>query len=81
MRRILEQIHRRLSVVEVFVLVIFLFLWITLFQVIYQKRFDYQKKLKEMTEVIVEGESAPRGRIYDRNYRLLVDNVSVPVIY
>lgn len=41
----------------------------------------YEIKLVELTEVIVEGESSPRGRIYDRNYRLLVDNVSVPIIY
>lgn len=29
----------------------------------------------------IEGESAPRGRIYDRNYKLLVDNVGVKSIY
>lgn len=41
----------------------------------------YIKILDSLTEVIVEGESAPRGRIYDRNYNLLVDNEAVPVIY
>jgi penicillin-binding protein 3 len=30
---------------------------------------------------IVEGESAPRGRIYDRNHNLLVDNVGEKVIF
>lgn len=81
MRKNLEQIHRRISIIEFFVFFLFLLLSVTLFQVIYLKRYDYQKKLAKITEVIVEGESAPRGRIYDRNYHLLVDNVSVPVIY
>ena len=41
----------------------------------------YQKKLSDLTINVVEGESVPRGRIYDRNYNLLVDNVGVKTIY
>lgn len=41
----------------------------------------YQKKLSNLTINVVEGESVPRGRIYDRNYNLLVDNVGVKTIY
>ncbi len=41
----------------------------------------YQEKLANLTDKTVYGESAPRGRIYDRNYNLLVDNVQVPTIY
>lgn len=41
----------------------------------------YTKSLEKLTEVIVYGESSPRGRIYDRNYNVLVDNKAVPVIY
>ena len=33
------------------------------------------------TEKTVESTSAPRGRIYDRNYNLLVDNEGVKTIY
>lgn len=40
----------------------------------------YKTELKKKTSQIVYGESAPRGRIYDRNHKLLVDNKSVPVI-
>ncbi len=41
----------------------------------------YKKKLVESTEKIIEGSSTPRGRIYDRNYNLLVDNKAVKTIY
>ena len=40
----------------------------------------YQTKLKKLTSSIVYGDSAPRGRIYDRNHKLLVDNKAVPII-
>lgn len=41
----------------------------------------YQDKKIEMTQRIVYGETAPRGRIYDRNGILLVDNKPNKVIY
>ena len=41
----------------------------------------YQDELVAATEKIVLGDSTPRGRIYDRNYKLLVDNVAVKTIY
>jgi len=41
----------------------------------------YKKSLKELSYTIVEGQSAPRGRIYDRNYNLLVDNKAVKTIF
>ena len=41
----------------------------------------YKEKLVSSTEKIIEGTSAPRGRIYDRNYKLLVDNQAVKTIY
>ena len=37
--------------------------------------------LNKNTNNIVEQENVPRGRIYDRNYKLLVDNVAVKKIY
>ncbi|MBQ6494696.1 MAG: penicillin-binding protein 2 [Bacilli bacterium] len=42
---------------------------------------EYSKKLVEATETIIEGPSTPRGRIYDRNHKLLVDNKAVKTIY
>ena len=46
----------------------------------FKKEF-YQTKLIELTDVIVYGDSAPRGRIYDRNGLLLVDNEPTKIIY
>ena len=41
----------------------------------------FNKMLSDLTINVVEGTSVPRGRIYDRNYNLLVDNVGVKTIY
>ena len=52
-----------------------------LFQLQVMKVDDYSEKLVAATEKIIEGDSTPRGRIYDRNYKLLVDNKAVKTIY
>ena len=41
----------------------------------------YQEKLQTLTEKTILGDTAPRGRIYDRNGNLLVDNTLVRTIY
>lgn len=41
----------------------------------------YQKNLKELTYTKVEGPSSPRGRIYDRNGNIIVDNKAIKTIY
>ena len=41
----------------------------------------YIKKIDDLTINTVKSTSTPRGRIYDRNYNLLVDNVGVKTIY
>lgn len=76
-----RNINGGLKILEVILGFIFLLLFFTFIYIIYFNRHFYQQKLIELTDVIVEGESAPRGRIYDRNYNLLVDNVAVPIIY
>ncbi len=43
---------------------------------------DYYKLiLKKETNNLVLGKSVPRGRIYDRNYKIIVDNIAVKSIY
>ena len=44
------------------------------------KEKDYQKDLAILTHAKVYGTSSPRGRIYDRNYNILVDNKSLKTI-
>lgn len=41
----------------------------------------YKNKVKEMNKKIIYGSTAPRGRIYDRNGKLIVDNNGVKTIY
>ena len=41
----------------------------------------YKDNLNNLVYSTIEGESAPRGRIYDRNHKLLVDNVGIKSIY
>ena len=78
MRKIIE---KRINFIELIIIALFLVILFTLIKTIYFNSLFYIKKLETLTEVIIEGESAPRGRIYDRNYNLLVDNESVPIIY
>lgn len=41
----------------------------------------YVKQVELLSTKRIEGSSVPRGRIYDRNHKLLVDNVPVKTIY
>ena len=40
----------------------------------------YKDELKELSYTKVEGTSTPRGRIYDRNYKIIVDNKAIKSI-
>ena len=62
-----------------FFLFFIIFLRIT-YITIFKNKF-YEEELNNLVYASIEGESAPRGRIYDRNYKLLVDNVGVKSIY
>ena len=42
---------------------------------------EYLEKYKKINEKIIYGESLPRGKIYDTNGKVIVDNKLVPVIY
>lgn len=74
-------LSKRILALEILVGCFFIILFYSLYHIIYVRGDFYKQNLKNLTEIIVEGESAPRGRIYDRNYNLLVDNIAVPVIY
>ena len=41
----------------------------------------YKSEIKTLTQKTVEGPTAPRGRMYDRNGKLVVDNIADKVIY
>ena len=71
----------RFYIVSVFIVLLFGVVSIKMFSVTIINNSLYKEALSSLTSDLVEGSSAPRGRIYDRNYNLLVDNKAVKVIY
>lgn len=70
-------INKRLNILENLVYILFFIISIYLIENIYVDRNYYKEKLDSLTNIYVYGDSSPRGRIYDRNYNLLVDNQAV----
>ena len=56
-------------------------MFIRLFFIMIIDNKKYEENLNYLVYSEIEGESAPRGRIYDRNHKLLVDNVGIKSIY
>lgn len=79
---VLDEIEQRRIVLILFVVVLlFIILFVKLYVVMIADSSKYKKKLEKLSYNTVEGSSAPRGRIYDRNYNVLVDNIAVKTIY
>lgn len=72
---------KRIYALEVLLIGCMLVILINLFNIQVLKESYYKNKVREMTETKVYSSTAPRGRIYDRNGILLVDNKPVKVIY
>ena len=76
-----EIIEKRYKILVILIIVIMVILLATLFYVQIIKNKYYKEELTALTVKTVEGDSAPRGRIYDRNGNIIVDNISVKTIY
>ena len=76
-----NEIEKRYNILTVFIILLLLILIIGLFLIQVIGKEKYEDKLEKLTKKIVYGPSAPRGRIYDRNGKLIVDNVPMKVIY
>lgn len=74
-------IEKRYLFIIFIIVLLFTGIGVRLFQLQVMMNEEYSKDLVLATEKIVKGESAPRGRIYDRNYKLIVDNKAVKTIY
>lgn len=76
-----EIIEKRYKILIVLIALLMIILLIKIFymQVVESKK--YTKNLVELTENIIDGDSTPRGRIYDRNGKIIVDNKAVKTIY
>ena len=70
-----EIIEKRYNILIGLITIVIVILFINLFyiQIINQEK--YISNLEKLNQNIVEGSTAPRGRIYDRNHKLIVDNV------
>ena len=71
---------RRITVFSVGIILLFSIIMIRLIQIMMIDQKQYENKLKSLTYTTVTGSSSPRGRIYDRNYNILVDNRSLKTI-
>jgi Cell division protein FtsI/penicillin-binding protein 2 len=73
-------INRRYGILIVSIIVLMAILIGNLYYVQIVKHEYYTELLATLTRNVVEGDTAPRGRIYDRNGKLLADNVPVKTI-
>jgi len=76
-----EIMEKRFNIIIVLIAIFFTIIGCRLFYIQIIKTDVYNDNLLSMSEKIIESSSAPRGRIYDRNYNLLVDNEGIKTIY
>ena len=74
-------IERRYKIIIVLILLLMIGLIAKIVYMQVIKYDDYKVELKRLTKKIVDGPSTPRGRIYDRNGKIIVDNEAVKTIY
>ncbi|MBQ6135115.1 MAG: penicillin-binding protein 2 [Bacilli bacterium] len=75
-----KTIHHRFFFFFFITILLFLVVTTRAFQVMMLDQKKYAKKLEALSYSTVSGSSSPRGRIYDRNYNILVDNKSLKTI-
>lgn len=71
---------KKIGMIDILFVMMFLFMGVRLFTLNYMHKDFYKQELKQKTEIIFEGDSAPRGRILDINGEILVDNELVSQI-
>ena len=76
-----KYIDRRIAFLCIIVVISFIAISFKLFEIMVTKSNYFKSELSKLTYDKVEGSVSPRGRIYDRNYNLLVDNKAIRVIY
>lgn len=73
-------INKRVIIFLMITLVLFFIVLVKLIDVMIIDKEKYSEKLNDLTYSRVLGTSSPRGRIYDRNYNIIVDNKSLKTI-
>lgn len=73
-------INKRFKIISFCVAFLFVFLIVNFFYVMIVKCKSYNKRLDKLNRNLVSFSSAPRGRILDRNYNIIVDNKALKTI-
>ena len=73
-------IKKRFIFLLVLVLISFSFVLFHITKVMLFQELEFDSSLDDLTYTEVKGTSTPRGRIYDRNYNIIVDNKSLKTI-
>jgi len=73
-------IQKRIMVFLVVIVVLFSILIVKMVDVMLFNKKTYSDDLVRLSYTKVSGTSSPRGRIYDRNYNIIVDNKSLKTI-
>lgn len=73
-------INKRIFVILIVLISLFSVVFIKLFMVMLIDKDKYNDKLLALTNKNITLNSAPRGRIYDRNYNVIVDNKAINTI-
>ena len=73
-------VQHRFIVYLLFLLILFVILIVKLYDVMINSQDKYENTLDALTYATTSGESSPRGRILDRNYNVIVDNMAVKTI-
>ena len=72
-----KNLYRRKYILLFIIILLFAVLFFRLFYVMIIENDKYSKLLEELSYDVVFGESTPRGRILDRNYKVIVDNKAI----
>ena len=76
-----KEVEIRYNILTGFIVLAIIVLIGGLFHTQIVKNEYYEKEIVTLTQKTVDGPTAPRGRMYDRNGRLVVDNKADKVIY
>ena len=73
--------NSRLKIISYIVILLFLIILISLFNIMIIHHYEYKNAFDSIVASEIQGSTALRGRIYDRNNKLLVDNTGIKSIY
>ena len=80
-KNVRETIEKRYNILIILIAIIMAIITVNLFVIQIIRHDFYGVRLNQLTGRVFSSNSTPRGRIYDRHGRIIVDNEAVKVIY